>query len=70
METIIENPQTIQLTEECIKGTYRFSETLYHNICTGVQYVVPYGFWDYFLAFLLVAFIFMILGLLIKLLVD
>ena len=31
---------------ECIKATYKFTETVHHNICTGEVYTVPVGFWD------------------------
>ena len=57
MNTIIGNPQTIQLTEGCIKGTYRFTHTIYQNICTGTQSLVANGFWDYTIGVLAVIFI-------------
>ena len=37
--------------DECIKGTYQFSGTLYQNICDGTEYFVANGFWDYSLGF-------------------
>lgn len=43
---ILENPQTLQFTSECIKSTDQFLQSVYHNICTGTTNVVPLGFWD------------------------
>lgn len=44
----MENPQIIQFTSECIKGTYNIFETIYHNICTDSTSVVANGFLDFF----------------------
>lgn len=32
---------------ECIKGQYKFTETVYHNVCNDTVHAVPNGFWDY-----------------------
>lgn len=50
----------IELAQECIKGTSRFAETVYHNVCTGAVYSVPNGFWDYALVFTVCAFLAMV----------
>ena len=56
METL---PQSLSLDyqslEQCLKSTTHFGNTLYTNICNGTQYTVPFGFWEYVLAFCLTA---------------
>jgi len=51
----IENPQTLQMTSECIKEAYRFTHREVINVCTGATSNVPNGFWDYMVNFFLLA---------------
>ena len=44
---IIDNPQNIQSTDECIKSATYLTETKYYNICTGEEHSVPIGTGDY-----------------------
>ena len=39
--------------EQCLKGTSKFGETIYKNICTGETYSVPAGQWDWIVAIVL-----------------
>lgn len=34
--------------KECLKGTYRFKETVFQNVCNGDVYTIKAGGWDYF----------------------
>lgn len=62
--------QTQQLSE-CLKSTSGFFERTIHNLCDGSQFIVPYGFWDFVLMIgisgLLLAFVFLIMGMLFSL---
>lgn len=44
-----EGDVTIKDAEFCIKTERDFTETVYHNICTGETYVKPTGVYDYML---------------------
>lgn len=43
--------------EDCLKSTSNFTETTYHNICSGQIYSIPAGFWDITLQTVIVLFI-------------
>lgn len=48
---IIDNPQQLQYTEECIKATSGWEGTTYINICDGTRTYVPNGSMDYYFGF-------------------
>lgn len=41
--------------EQCLKTVSSFGQTTYHNLCTGVQYDLPWGTVDWALCLFLLA---------------
>ena len=53
-----ENLDIYQSTlEQCLKQETNLLQTIYHNICTGEQYVVPNGTFDIIIGTLIILFI-------------
>jgi len=47
LTTTDQNEVTVKDAEFCIKTESDFTETVYHNICTGETYTMPTGTYDY-----------------------
>lgn len=56
--------------EQCLKSETRFTGTEYYNICTGENNFVPFGAWDFTLAFILTALGIAFIGFLCKVVFD
>jgi len=61
---------SLNLLQECLKETNRFSETIYTNICDGTTHSIPSGFWDYVLNIGLVLCIALVLMLLVLFVIN
>jgi len=41
------NDNQFEITHECIQTQSNIGETIYHNICQGTEYIVPWGGMDW-----------------------
>lgn len=68
--TIIENPQTMQFVQDCLHYSTQWGQTTYYDLCSGGSYIVPHGFWDYFLGLAIGGIAVITLLLLVRIILD